>query len=99
MKIERKKNKDTTTLVCSGEFTIYHVSQIRKDLLSKPEAFTEKVALDLHQVTEIDTAGVQLLLFAKKLLKDFEKDLFISKNNESIDKVLTTLNVKGQLAH
>ncbi len=96
MNIERKKNKDTTTLIFSGDLTIYQVSQIKQDFLSEPEKMTAKVALDLHQVTEIDTAGVQLLLFAKKLFSDLNKELFISKNNESVDMVLTALGVNSQ---
>lgn len=98
MSIERKKTKDTTTLIFSGDLTIYQVNQIAQDFLSKPEKLTEKIALDLHQVTEIDTAGVQLLLFAKKFFSGLNKDLFISKNNESVDMVLTALGVNSQFA-
>lgn len=95
MNIERKKTRDTTTLIFSGDFTIYQVNQIKQDFFSDPEKLTAKVALDLHQVTEIDTAGVQLLLFAKKLLSSFNKELFISKNNESVEMVLTALDVNS----
>ncbi len=98
MNIERKKNKDTTTLIFSGEFTIYQVNQIKQDFFSEPEKLTAKIALDLHQVTDIDTAGVQLLLFAKKLFAGLNKELFISKNNESVDMVLTALGVNSQFA-
>jgi anti-sigma B factor antagonist len=96
MNIERKKIKDTTTLIFSGELTIYHVTRIKQDFLSESEKVTAKIALDLHQVTEIDTAGVQLLLFAKKLFSSLNKELFISKNNESVDMVLTALGVNSQ---
>jgi len=96
MNISRKKSKDITTLVFEGDITIYYVTQIKDELFADYEKLTDKVALDLEGVTEIDTAGVQLLLFAKKFFTSVRRSLFISKSNESVDTVLTVLDVNTQ---
>ncbi|MCE3251847.1 MAG: sulfate transporter [Cellvibrio sp.] len=93
MNIARKKNKDTTTLVFEGDLTIYSVAQIKDELFADYEKLADKIALDLAAVTEIDTAGVQLLLFAKKFFSTVHRSFFISKSNESVDAVLTVLDV------
>jgi anti-anti-sigma factor len=93
MNIARKKNKDTTTLVFEGDLTIYSVAQIKDELFADYEKLADKIALDLEAVTEIDTAGVQLLLFAKKFFSTVHRSFFISKSNESVDAVLTVLDV------
>jgi anti-sigma B factor antagonist len=98
MNISRKKSKDTTTLVFEGDITIYYVAQIKDELFADYEKLADKVALDLEGVTEIDTAGVQLLLFAKKFFASVHRSLFISKSNESVDTVLTVLDVNTQFA-
>lgn len=98
MNISRKKSKDTTTLVFEGDITIYYVAQIKEALFSDYEKLANKVALDLGGVTEIDTAGVQLLLFAKKFFASVHRSLFITKSNESVDAVLTVLDVNTQFA-
>lgn len=98
MKIERKKSKDTSTLVFEGELTIYNVSQLKDELFADYDKLADKVALDLQAVTEIDTAGVQLLLFAKKFFSAIHKSVFITKSNESVESVLVALDVNSQFA-
>lgn len=98
MKIHCKKNKNVTTLVIEGELTIYQVGVAKQELFKDYQKLTGDVALDLQQVTEIDTAGVQLLLFAKKLFSDMGKTLYISKNNDAVENVLNALDVNQQFA-
>jgi anti-sigma B factor antagonist len=98
MNISRKKNKDTTTLVFEGDLTIYYVTQIKDEIFADYEKLADKIALDLGAVSEIDTAGVQLLLFAKKFFSTVHRSIFISKSNESVDAVLTVLDVNFHFA-
>lgn len=98
MKISRKKSKDTTTLVFEGDFTIYYVAQIKEELFADYEKLADKIALDLEAVSEIDTAGVQLLLFAKNFFASVRRSFFISKSNESVATVLDVLDVNAQFA-
>lgn len=98
MNISRKKSKDTTTLIFEGDLTIYYVTQIKDEIFTDYENLADKIALDLEAVSEIDTAGVQLLLFAKKFFSTVHKSIFISKSNESVDTVLTVLDVNTHFA-
>ena len=52
-------------LCIDGEMTIYRAAELKQMLLA---ALDEAVAVevDLSKVTEIDSAGVQLLMFAKR---------------------------------
>ena len=98
MNISRKKNKDTTTLIFEGDFTIYHVAHIKDELFADYEKFADKIAFDLAAVGEIDTAGVQLLLFAQKFFASVRRSVFISKSNESVESVLNALDVNSQFS-
>lgn len=98
MNISRKKSKDTTTLTFEGDLTIYCVAQVKDELFADYEKMADKIALDLSAVGEIDTAGVQLLLFAKKFFTSVRRSLFIIKSNESIESVLTALDVNTHFA-
>ncbi len=93
MKITRKKHKETTTLSFDGELTIYHVSESKEAIFADYERLTDKIALDLHNVSEIDTAGVQLLLFTKAFFAKLQKTVFIAKSNEIVDSVLVRLDL------
>lgn len=53
------------SLAPQGELTIYTVGEIRNRLL-EVMAMTDKVEIDLAGVTDIDTAGLQLMLLAKR---------------------------------
>lgn len=48
-----------------GELTIFSVQDIRNRLL-EVLAGLDEVSIDLGEVTEIDTAGLQLMLLAKR---------------------------------
>ncbi|KAB2845208.1 MAG: STAS domain-containing protein [Burkholderiales bacterium] len=48
-----------------GELSIYHAHYLKQRLLELVHAHCE-VDVDLSQVTEVDTAGLQLLILAKR---------------------------------
>ena len=49
----------------SGELTIFSVQDVRNRLL-EALASTDELSIDLGEVSEIDTAGLQLMLLAKR---------------------------------
>lgn len=61
---EIKVDVQQKLMALSGELTIFSVADIRKCLL-EVLAGLDGVSLDLRDVTEIDTAGLQLMLLAK----------------------------------
>jgi anti-anti-sigma factor len=56
-----------STLRIDGELTIYRAAELHREIVAAlPRAKGESLAIDLAEVTEIDGAGVQLLLAARK---------------------------------
>lgn len=53
------------SIALQGELTIYTVAEIRNRLL-EVMAMTDEVEVDLGGVSDIDTAGLQLMLLAKR---------------------------------
>ena len=93
MKVTRKNNKSGTQLSVEGDLTIYTVALAKQTLLEDYENFSSPVALDLKGVSEIDTAGLQLLLFTHKVLNGINKPVHVTKSNEHVDAILTNMDV------
>ena len=93
MKVTRENNKSGTVLSVDGDLTIYTVAQAKQVLLEDYENFSSPVALELQSVTEIDTAGLQLLLFMHKLLSGINKNVYVTKSNEQVDSILQNMDV------
>lgn len=68
-----------------GELTIYNVSSAKSMLLDDIHNTIEPIALDLSNVIDIDTAGIQLLLFTKKIFSENNKHIYLSKSNDQVD--------------
>lgn len=58
----------------SGEMTIQCVASILKKIEREKNLFKSDIKINVAQVTEIDTAGIQLLLYMKKKLHSHSKD-------------------------
>jgi anti-anti-sigma factor len=58
---------NTTTLAIEGELTIYRAAELRQALLAAlGDGAGGDLEIDLAAVTEFDSAGVQLLMAARK---------------------------------
>jgi anti-sigma B factor antagonist len=57
---------DRCRLALSGELTIYHAAALKAELLTALADLQQPLEMDLSDVTELDTAGVQLLLAVGK---------------------------------
>jgi anti-anti-sigma factor len=57
-------------LCASGEMTIYSAATMNEQLLSGLRAIDTDMRLDLSQVAELDTCGLQILLLARRLVSD-----------------------------
>jgi anti-anti-sigma factor len=62
---ETTDNSAADLVLLTGDLTIYNAAQVAKDLLAR---VTDggMIAVDLDGVTEIDSAGVQLLLVTRR---------------------------------
>lgn len=73
-------SQDTHILRLEGELTIYTVSASRQQLLAALDQHPA-LDLDLSLVTEIDGAGVQLLMSARKQALALDKPFQLSKHS------------------
>jgi anti-anti-sigma regulatory factor len=76
-------------LKIEGELTIFRALELKPALLADP-APTE---IDLSAVTEIDTAGVQLLMLAKRTALEAKRELHLVAHSAAVIEVFELLNV------
>jgi anti-sigma B factor antagonist len=98
MNISRKKNKDHTLIRFEGELTIYTAAQTQQGLFKDHEKLPLNVGLDLQAVSEIDTAGLQILLLLQKVMAARGGQVFIAATNETIEQVFTVLDLHSYFA-
>jgi anti-sigma B factor antagonist len=72
----------------SGELTIYTAREQIKALIDLLKKDPETIALDLSEVTEMDTAGLQLLLWLNKTCREMKVSLFLSGKSEAVSQFL-----------
>jgi anti-sigma B factor antagonist len=61
----RKKNQPDNAIAITGELTIYTAQELKNKLLDGLAA-NQELELDLSEVSEIDAAGLQLLVMVKQ---------------------------------
>lgn len=82
---------DANTLRIEGEFTIFRAAELKHTLFAA-QPFTE---IDLSAVTELDSAGLQLLMLAKKTALAQGRELRLIGHSEAVIEVFELLNVSG----
>lgn len=81
-----------------GEMTIYRASEIAQTLLAAIRAHEGDVSLDLSAVTEFDTAGLQIVLMARRLAAMNGYRLDVMQPSECVVEVLELCNVAASTA-
>lgn len=77
-----------------GEFSIYSAAALKQTLLAAL-ADAPMLDLDLSEVTEIDAAGLQLLLLLKREADRLGRPLRLSGSNARVDEVLELGNLSS----
>lgn len=85
------------TLSLKGDVTIYNVRDVFDAMASVESLYESNLVIDLSEVTELDTAGVQLFLFLQKALAD-DKTLSISQASSSASHIIKLLQLGERLA-
>ena len=83
-------------LSLTEDLTIYHALE-QKLLLLNALADVDDLELDLLQVSEIDTAGLQLLILLKKEAQRAGKRLSIVAHSQSVRSVIDFCNLAAEL--
>lgn len=78
----------------SQDMTIYHAEAI-KDELMRSLARSKVIELDLSQVAEIDTSGIQLLMLAKRESLEHGKTLNIVAHSPAVHELIDFFNIAG----
>lgn len=84
-----KKKTEDCTMCIAGELTIFRAAELMPQLLASPPP----QELDLSGVTEIDTAGLQLLMLAKKRAQLEQRPLHLVAHSAAVTDVFELLNV------
>lgn len=80
--------------VLRGELTIYHAESLRAQLLSRLESGAE-LEVDLHDVTEVDSAGIQVLMAAKKEAQKRGQDMRLVGHSRPVLELFELLNLSA----
>jgi anti-sigma B factor antagonist len=81
-----------TGLRLEGELTIYRAEELKPILLAAL-ADANPLEIDLSGVTELDTAGVQLLLLIKKTAQVQQRELRLLRHRLAVTDVFERLNL------
>lgn len=92
MAIKKRKTKNGCKVSIEGDMTIYEAVETC-ETLKKILGENKSVDIDLQGVTEIDTAGVQILLSLKKQANVTDKVMTISMHSEPVVEVFELLNI------
>lgn len=79
-------------LMVDGEMNIYNALEVKSHLVGAVRA-ADVLELDLSHVSEIDTAGLQLLLLAKQESVRLDKTLRITAHSDAVRELIDFYNV------
>jgi anti-sigma B factor antagonist len=81
-------------LAVQGDMTIYTALELKDELL-QPLGQADKVELDLAAVSEIDSAGLQLMVLLKTEAKEQGKTLNITGHSPAVLDILELCDLEG----
>jgi anti-sigma B factor antagonist len=89
-----KGGKQRKVVTIDGALTIYE-AQAAKEVLVDALGAAAELDIDLSQVTEIDTAGMQLLVLLKREAQQRGKPLTLSAHSQASLDVIDRYNLGG----
>lgn len=85
-----------TTLAIAGEFNIFNAASLKTQLLEViHQAPTLDIEIDLYDVTEIDTAGLQLMIMAKREAAKLGKSVRFSNHSGPVLELIELCDLTG----
>ena len=94
MPVHIQKNDQVSTLSIEGEMTIYTAAEYKTQLLDHL-AGCEELELNLCDVGEMDSAGLQILLVLKREAEAAGCYLRLINHSRAVYEVLELLNMQG----
>ena len=75
----------STALTITGEFTIFTAAMLKQTLLDTiKQAGNGGIDIDLSEVSEIDSAGIQLMIMAKREAAGLGKNLRFVRHSDPV---------------
>lgn len=93
MSIEVRREGNTARVTLGGELSIYTVAEIKASLADCME-YADQIDVDMFGVTEMDTAGLQLMLIAKR---NPGKEVRFVNHPQSVLRLIDLANLAGVL--
>ena len=93
MGIETKWQGSTARVALTGELTIYSAAEVKAGL-AEAMAVASEIEVDLSGVTEMDTAGLQLMLIAKR---NPGKEVRFTNHTPAVLRLVDLANLGGML--
>jgi len=88
---------DSQVLHLAGELTIYTAAEIKPQLIAVLESAAEP-AVDLEAVSEVDTAGLQLLILAKQEAQRLGKQVRYLNHSSAVVEILEFCHLSDRFA-
>ena len=92
MNINLEINNDLSKLMIEGEMTIFNATELKENLIDNLAACSE-LEIDLSQVSEMDTTGLQLLLLIYKEASLLNKSLRLTAYSPSVAAVFDLYSI------
>lgn len=80
---DKKKRDRKNQLEIGGELTIYVAAELKEKIAALLNG-DDAIEIDLSQIGEIDSAGLQLLLLARRECAQREKPIVFSNPSEAV---------------
>lgn len=92
MPIQSKKNSEVNHLTIDDELTIYTAATLKEDLFGYLSD-SKIIEIDLTSVSEIDSAGLQLLILLKREAIQINKTLTLINHSQAVLEVFELLDL------
>ncbi|HXA47103.1 MAG TPA: STAS domain-containing protein [Burkholderiaceae bacterium] len=92
MKKSKKNQSASFSLQIKGEMSIYRALEL-KELIVASMVETEDLEVNLAEVTELDTAGIQVLMLAKRMAQEMQRNFRLTAHSPAVLEVFEILNL------
>ena len=86
-----------TVIHAESNLTIFEAAEQKTTLLSALTTASEALEINLSAIDELDSAGIQLLLFLKQEATRQQKTMLYSHHSPSVLSAIELLNLAAQL--
>lgn len=90
---------DSAVVRIDGEMTIYRAAELHQTFSRALSDRKGVIHFDLTDVSEIDSAGVQLLIAAKKTAQAARREMRLAGCSQAVIEILDELDLHGYFVH